>query len=39
MAGKNLKPTARVVSDGPGCWRTTTRPGWTHEPILATKTG
>lgn len=39
MAKQHLAPTARVVSDGLGCWRAVTRIGCTHEPIVAAKTG
>lgn len=39
MARQHLAPTARVVSDGLGCFRAVTRVGCTHEPIVAAKTG
>jgi transposase-like protein len=39
MARQHLEPTARIVSDGLGCFRAVTRIGCTHEPIVAAKTG
>ena len=39
MAIAHLAPTARVISDGLGCFRAVTRVGCTHEPIVAAKTG
>jgi hypothetical protein len=39
MAHAHLAPTARVVSDGLGCWRAVTRAGCKYEPIVAAKTG
>ena len=35
MARAHLEPTARVVSDGLGCFRAVTRAGCTHEPVVA----
>lgn len=39
MAKAHLAPSARVVSDGLGCFRAVTRAGCSHEPIVAAKTG
>jgi hypothetical protein len=39
MARQHLAPTARVVSDGLGCFRAVTRVSCAHEPIVAAKTG
>ena len=39
LARDPLMPTARVVSDEIGCFRSVTRAGCTHEPIVAAKTG
>jgi len=39
MAHAHLAPTARVVSDGLGCFRAVARAGCTHEPIVAARTG
>jgi transposase-like protein len=39
MAAVHLSPTARVVSDGLGCFRAVTRVGCTHQPVVAAKTG
>ena len=39
MARQHLEPTARVVSDGLGCFRAVTRIGCKHEPVVAAKTG
>lgn len=39
MARQHLEPTARIVSDGLGCFRAVTRVGCTHEPVIAAKTG
>lgn len=39
MAAAHLAPTARIVSDGLGCFRAVTRVGCTHEPVVAAKTG
>jgi transposase-like protein len=39
MARQHLEPTARIVSDGLGCFRAVTRVGCAHEPIVAAKTG
>jgi transposase-like protein len=39
MAAVHLAPTARIVSDGLGCFRAVTRVGCTHEPVVAAKTG
>lgn len=38
MARTHLAPTARVVSDGLGCFRAVTRAGCRHEPVNVTKT-
>jgi transposase-like protein len=38
MARQHLEPTARVVSDGLGCFRAVTRIGCEHDPIVAAKT-
>ena len=37
MAKVHLAPTARVISDGLGCFRAVTRAGCTHEPVNVTK--
>lgn len=37
MAKAHLAPTARVVSDGLGCFRAVTKAGCTHAPINVTK--
>lgn len=37
MAKAHLAPTARVVSDGLGCFRAVTRAGCAHEPVNVTK--
>ena len=37
MARKHLAPTARVVSDGLGCFRALARVGCAHEPVNVTK--
>jgi transposase-like protein len=39
MAKMHLSSTARVVSDGLGCFRAVTRVGCTHLPVVAAKTG
>jgi transposase-like protein len=39
MAHAHLEATARVVSDGLGCFRAVTEAGCTHEPIVVAKTG
>ncbi len=39
MARAHLKPSARVVSDGLGCFRAVTRAGCTHEPVVAAQYG
>ena len=39
MAHAHLAPTARVVSDGLGCWRAVTRAGCSHAPIVVARTG
>lgn len=39
MARAHLSPTARVVSDGLGCFRAVTRIGCTHEPMVAAQLG
>lgn len=39
MAKAHLEPTARVVSDGLGCFRAVTRIGCKHEPIVAAHVG
>jgi transposase-like protein len=39
MVRAHLEPTARIVSDGLGCFRAATRIGCTHTPIIAAKTG
>jgi len=38
MAKAHLQPTARIVSDGLGCFRAVTRAGCTHEPVNVSKT-
>ena len=37
MAKAHLAPTARVISDGLGCFRAVTRAGCTHEPVNVSK--
>lgn len=37
MAKAHLMPTARIVSDGLGCFRAVTEAGATHEPIIAAR--
>ena len=37
MARAHLAPSARVISDGLGCFRAVTRVGCTHEPVTVTK--
>ena len=37
MAKAHLASSARVVSDGLGCFRAVTRAGCTHEPVNVTK--
>lgn len=37
MAKAHLAPTARVISDGLGCFRAVTRAGCTHVPVNVTK--
>jgi transposase-like protein len=37
MAKAHLAPTARVVSDGLGCFRSVTKAGCTHLPIVASR--
>jgi transposase-like protein len=37
MAKAHLAPSARVVSDGLGCFRAVTKAGCTHEPIIAAR--
>ena len=39
MARAHLSPTARVVSDGLGCFRSVTRIGCGHEPMIAAQLG
>jgi transposase-like protein len=39
MARAHLSPTARVVSDGLGCFRAVTRIGCTHQAMVAAKLG
>jgi transposase-like protein len=39
MARAHLEPSARVVSDGLGCFRAVTRAGCTHEPVVAAHHG
>lgn len=39
MARAHLSPTARVVSDGLGCFRAVTRIGCGHEPMIAAQLG
>lgn len=39
MAKQHLEPTARIVSDGLGCFRAVKRIGCTHEPVVAARTG
>lgn len=38
MARTHLAPTARVVSDGLGCFRAVTRAGCRHDPVNVSKT-
>ena len=38
IARAHLAPTARVVSDGLGCFRAVTKAGCTHEPVVVQKT-
>lgn len=37
MAVAHLKPTARIVSDGLGCFRSVKKAGCAHEPIIAAR--
>ena len=37
MAKAHLQPTARVITDGLGCFRAVTRAGCKHEPIVAVR--
>lgn len=39
MAKAHLEPTARVVSDGLGCFRAVTKAGCTHAPVVAAQHG
>ena len=39
LARQQLEPTARVVTDGLGCFRAVSRIGCAHAPIVAAKTG
>ena len=39
MARAHLASTARIVSDGLGCFRAVTRVGCTHEPVVAAENG
>lgn len=39
MAHAHLAPSARVVSDGLGCFRAVTRIGCAHEPMVAAQLG
>ena len=38
MAKAHLEPTARIVSDGLGCFRAVTKAGCAHEPVNVSKT-
>ena len=39
MAKAHLEPTARIVSDGLGCFRAVTKAGCTHAPVVAAQHG